>query len=562
MAEQISSYRLEGELARGGMGIVYRGVHTVFDEVVAIKAIFPELTLNTELRERFVNEAKIQRRLQHPNVVQIREFLIEQGKFYILMEFIEGETLAQRLKRLRTPMPLNDALEVFRQALAGLGFAHSHGVIHRDIKPSNILLTRDGVAKLTDFGIARAVGAGQLTRTGTVLGTPAYMSPEQIQGLKMDSRTDIYSMGVTLYEMFAGRVPFERPQDSDSDFAVLAAHINEQPPTPCRFASSIPAFVESAILKALAKQPVDRFSTCEEFQAALAQHTASVTRVAAGAPPLPVGAVRGYREAAPHAVRPTAKIQVEKPAPPKVRMAEKKSGAGIWWMVAGLAALIVGGVWLSQTRQEKSPTNITAPMRQPQLGTPETQAGPAQKTPSEIEQKSETTTSSSEVTRSAAKVVSKKQGEAGGETAASASKQALTSTPSPEEPAARVRQLLSQAKSALDSGQYDGAIGEGRLPVFTERDQRLIRSYFTDTSNLPHGLATQRDGKLPPGLERHLERDGTLLSGLQKRVEPFPAELSRQLPKLPAGYSRVILAGKAMILDRNNKILDLMALAR
>jgi serine/threonine-protein kinase len=119
MPDQISSYRLEGEIARGGMGIVYRGVHTVFEEVVAIKAIFPELTLNPELRERFVNEAKIQRRLQHPNIVQIREFLIEQGKFYIVMEYVEGETLAERLKRLQAPMPISEAMEIFRQALAG-----------------------------------------------------------------------------------------------------------------------------------------------------------------------------------------------------------------------------------------------------------------------------------------------------------------------------------------------------------------------------------------------------------------------------------------------------------
>jgi serine/threonine-protein kinase len=178
MPEQVSSYRLESEIARGGMGIVYRGVHTVFEDVVAIKAIFPELTLNPELRTRFVNEAKIQHRLQHSNIVQIREFLTDQGRFYIVMEFIEGETLAERLRRLGAPMPANEALEIFRQALRGLGFAHAQGVIHRDIKPSNIMLTREGVAKLTDFGIARAVGVPGLTRTGTALGTPAYMAPE------------------------------------------------------------------------------------------------------------------------------------------------------------------------------------------------------------------------------------------------------------------------------------------------------------------------------------------------------------------------------------------------
>lgn len=270
MAEQISGYRLEGEIARGGMGIVYRAVHTVFEEVVAIKAIFPELTLNPELRARFVNEAKIQRRLQHPHIVQIREFLIEQDRFYIVMEFIEGETLAQKMKRAAGPLPADESLEIFRQALLGLGFAHAQGVIHRDMKPSNIMITREHVAKLTDFGIARAVGAHGLTRTGTALGTPAYMSPEQIQGLQLDHRSDIYSIGVTLYEMVAGRVPFKKPKDSDSDFLILRAHVEEQPPPPSLFVPTLPTFIETTILKAMAKRPADRFGSCEEFEASLA----------------------------------------------------------------------------------------------------------------------------------------------------------------------------------------------------------------------------------------------------------------------------------------------------
>jgi len=288
MPEQVSSYRFEKEIARGGRGIVYRGVHTVFDEVVAIKAIFPELTLNPELRERFPNEAKIQRRLQHPNIVQIREFLIEQGKFYIVMEFVEGETLAQRLRRLGRPMLASEAVDIFRQALEGLGFAHSQGVIHRDIKPSNLMLTREGVAKLTDFGIARALGGAKLTRTGTALGTPAYMSPEQIQGTKIDQRTAIYSMGITLYEMLTGRVPFERPKDSDSDFPVLAAHINQPPTPPSQLVPDIPPYLEAAILKALEKRPENRFGSCQEFQAALVPQTLPKTTPVIVPPPRPV----------------------------------------------------------------------------------------------------------------------------------------------------------------------------------------------------------------------------------------------------------------------------------
>ena len=296
MPELVSSYRLEDEIARGGMGIVYRGVHTIFDQVVAIKAIFPELTLNPELRERFMNEAKIQYKLQHPNIVQLREFLIEQGKYYIVMEYIEGETLAQSLRRLRLPMASSDAIPVFCQALRGPGFAHAHGVIHRDIKPSNIMLTREGVAKLTDFGIARALDSAKLTRTGTALGTPAYMSPEQIEGTKLDQRTDIYSMGIMLYEMLTSHVPFERSKDSDSDFPVLAAHINQSPLPPSRWVPEISPILETTILKALAKKPDGRFASCEDFSAALALPELGPTRVVAMATALrevqPPGAAR------------------------------------------------------------------------------------------------------------------------------------------------------------------------------------------------------------------------------------------------------------------------------
>ena len=280
MLERVSSYRLEEEIARGGMGIVYRAVHTVFDEVVAIKAIYPELTLNLELRQRFLNEAKIQRRLQHPNIVQIREFLIDLGNLHIVMEFIEGETLAEHLQQLGRPLLASEAIPIFRQALEGVGFAHSQGVIHRDIKPSNIMLTRQGVAKLTDFGIARAVDTGKLTSTGTALGTPAYMSPEQIQGTELDHRTDIYSLGITLYEMLTGRVPFERPRNADNNFPVLEAHVHQAPTPPRQLVPEIPLFLETAILKALEKRPENRFASCQGFQAALVPSPLPPTKVA------------------------------------------------------------------------------------------------------------------------------------------------------------------------------------------------------------------------------------------------------------------------------------------
>jgi serine/threonine-protein kinase len=382
MPEQVSSYRLEEEIARGGMGIVYRGVHTVFDEVVAIKAIFPELTLNPLLRERFLNEAKIQRRLQHPNIVQIREFLIDQGMFYIVMEFVEGETLTERLRQRGRPMLVSEAADIFHQALEGLGYAHSHGVIHRDIKPSNIMLTREGVAKLTDFGIARALGSAKLTSTGTAMGTPAYMSPEQILGNKLDRRCDIYSLGITLYEMITGRLPFEQPRNAESEFPILAAHIHKQPTPPSLWEPGIPVAMEAAILKALAKLPENRYDSCQEFQAALAPFALAPTRIVSVPPEM-----EARQAAGPALVPKPPPTQPElrplpkglPPLPPRPQFKPPpKQGRGLVGterlMAAALLLIVVvlaWGIW----RRVKTVVSETAP--QEAINAPINPQGPA-----------------------------------------------------------------------------------------------------------------------------------------------------------------------------------------
>jgi serine/threonine protein kinase len=453
MPEQISSYRLENELARGGMGIVYRGVHTVFEEVVAIKAIFPELTLNPELRARFVNEAKIQRRLQHPNIVQIREFLIEQGRFYIVMELIEGETLAQRLKRLAAPLPAHEALGIFRQALQGLGFAHTQGVIHRDMKPSNIMLTREGVAKLTDFGIARAVGVAGLTRTGMVLGTPSYMAPEQVQGHQVDKRSDIYALGVTLYEMVAGRVPFEKPVDSDSDFTVMRAHLEEPPQPPSHLVATIPPFIEAAVLKAMAKLPEERFACCEEFEAALVSpEQPATTRVI----------LTGQPSVAPRQAIPEQGTLREAVAPQPTKMKRK---AGYRWPVSLLAVVLsLGGYWFYRVRPGPPPT-VAPPSTRELPQTKPSAPAPVVEQPTEpgaatsAQPKQETTQKAPATTPEAParKPVPKPAESLRGRPAAVPSR-VEPAKPSATELAAQVQAVIKQANAALDRGQYDAAI--------------------------------------------------------------------------------------------------------
>jgi len=473
MAQQISSYRLESELARGGMGIVYRGIHTVFEEVVAIKAIFPELTLNPELRTRFVNEAKIQRRLQHPNIVQIREFLIDQERFYIVMELIEGETLAQRLKRLGAPLSAEEALEIFRQALQGLAFAHAQGVIHRDMKPSNIMLTREGVAKVTDFGIARAVGVAGLTRTGTVLGTPAYMAPEQVQGHQVDKRSDIYALGVTLYEMVAGRVPFENPVDSDSDYHVLRAHIEEPPLPPRRLVATIPPFIEAAILKAMAKQPEGRFASCEDFEAALVPREQPATReiVPASQPSIAPGQAVPEQGALPTEVAPP-------PTPAKI-----KPKADYWRAALVLAAaLAVGGYWLY--RVQSGPPRTNAPSPTGELpGTKQRTPAPVVESPTESggavgTQPKEETTQKEPVraTQAPARKPTPKPAGSLTERPLAQPSQPRPAQPSGAEGTAGVEALIKQASAALDRGEYDAAISGYRRALELDSTNQEARA--------------------------------------------------------------------------------------
>ena len=230
------------------------------------------------------------------------------------MEFIEGETFASMIER-RGPIPSQETLPLFRQALLGLGYAHRMGIVHRDIKPGNMMLSRQGIVKVMDFGIAKVLGGRSMTRTGTQMGTAWYMAPEQVVNRGVDIRSDIYALGITLYEMLSGHVPFE----SDSDYQVMADHVNTPPPPPTQFYPYIPAGVVNAVLKALAKDPNARFQTTEEFGAALENPDsfvwtpAAVAAAAGAAVAAPMGQQTAPLAAAPLA----APVEVQPPPPPK-----------------------------------------------------------------------------------------------------------------------------------------------------------------------------------------------------------------------------------------------------
>jgi serine/threonine protein kinase len=261
---QIGHYQIVDKLGEGGMGVVYKALDLSLDRYVAIKVLTPETVSNPELMQRFHIEAKAQARLSHTNIATLHAFEQVGNTWLIVMEYLDGESFEQMIRR-RGPIPSAEAVPLFRQALLGIGFAHRMGVIHRDIKPSNIMVTTSGIVKVMDFGIAKVLGGQRMTRTGTRMGTVAYMSPEQIRNAPVDIRSDIYSLGVTLFELLTAHLPFE----GESDYQMMSDHVNTPPPLPTRHYPYIPAGVERADLEALAKNPDDRFQTCEAFGAAL-----------------------------------------------------------------------------------------------------------------------------------------------------------------------------------------------------------------------------------------------------------------------------------------------------
>jgi len=264
-------YTILREIGEGGMGKVYLAENQMVGQQVAIKILDPVLARNPDLRERFAQEARIQVALQHQNIVRVLNAQSSEELSFLIMEYIEGQSLDKVLKR-RGKLSVDESIKIFQQVLDAVGYAHAKGIIHRDLKPSNIMVCADGTTKVTDFGIAKVLGDTKLTRTGTSMGSPDYMSPEQVLGKKdIDHRTDIYSLGATLYEMLTGRPPFviENGGTSDSEFLVKEAHVRRIPIAPSTLQRQLTKYVSIAVMKALEKEPAERFVSCEAFSKSL-----------------------------------------------------------------------------------------------------------------------------------------------------------------------------------------------------------------------------------------------------------------------------------------------------
>src|SRR5215211_1854391 len=320
--QMLGPYRIINQIGRGGMANVYKAYQSSIDRYVAIKVLPSQLAESKEFATRFHQEARIIASLEHPHILPVFDYGESDGVAYFVMRYLEAGTLKDRMETGR-PLPLNEIDRLFTQLAEALSYAHSHGIVHRDLKPANVLIDSHGNVFLTDFGIAKLLESAspRLTQTDAIMGTPAYISPEQAQSQSVDQRADIYSLGIILYEMVTGRVPFL----ADTPLAVLFKHISDPLPLPSLVKPDIPPSIEQVILKALAKDPKDRFSTAEEFVAAW-KHALEEAETVRHAPETSSTPTR-YTVLADQTQR--------KPAP--VKQATPRSGLPTGWIIGCLA---------------------------------------------------------------------------------------------------------------------------------------------------------------------------------------------------------------------------------
>jgi len=320
----LGRYRIVGELGRGAMGTVYRAHDPLIDRDVAIKTLHPDLPEDViaELRERFLREAKSAGRLNHPNIVTIFDVGEQDGVAYMAMELLEGRSLQQILAE-SPRLPFQTVADLVAQIADALDRAQQLGIVHRDVKPANIVVSASGHAKLTDFGVAY-VPASTMTQTGTMIGSPRYMSPEQVLGLPIDPRSDIFSLGVVLYEMLAGRAPFVQPGDSTIFPLINRIAVEPHPPV-TQVDPSIPAAFEAILCKALAKKPEDRYQRAGEMAKDL----------------------RNLRSLEPPSVAPASaddeKTMVRARGSQTVQQQDEKTIRETWGKALSLTTIVVGG---------------------------------------------------------------------------------------------------------------------------------------------------------------------------------------------------------------------------
>ena len=362
----IGKYHVKGELGRGGMGAVYLAEQPGLGREVAIKELIQ--SADPVALKRFLQEAQVMARTSHPNLVQVHDMELQGSVNYLVMEFIRGRSLREWINQAQIPPP--QVFAVMHGVLQALDYAHRQHIVHRDMKPENVLISDEGMVKVADFGIARLTDdsgiGGTATKTGTTVGTPQYMSPEQVASSKVDGRSDLYSAGIMFYELVAGQPPFTA-SDADGPFTLMAKHVQAPPKPPSVFRPGLNPELEQVILKALAKRPEDRFQTGHEFDDAVSRVAdqmcpgwqrslepgADLSQMvprpgnAAVVPATPIGIAIS---------QPGAAIQhpqvVYNPTPPVKRAAKRSMGCV---SVLGVLGAIAGGIVLLEAAAVLSP---------------------------------------------------------------------------------------------------------------------------------------------------------------------------------------------------------------
>ena len=367
---RIGRFDVIGLLGAGGIGRVYMARDRNLGRHVAIKSLHAQFVADQSFIERFRDEANILAMLSHPNITTLYDLLEIDGQIHMVMELVQGRTLENVLQTLKH-LPLRDTLAVVAQTAVGLAYAHQQGFIHRDIKPSNLMLTDSGTLKIMDFGIARAQGSKRLTRQGSIVGTLFYAPPEQIRGGEGDQRSDIYSLACVAYEMLAGDPPF----NADTEYGLMEAHLKAPPPPLAGGVSGVPAPIEQALLRALAKAPNDRFATAEAFSLALgaeAVQPRSAEIIRELTRKLPKAVPSSPRQVVHGPMMPAAAPARAAPAGGHIAAKPRGSRAPVYTLAGAAAAVTIGAgvlIWIETTPVSR-PVNVAQMIPPPTLTPP------------------------------------------------------------------------------------------------------------------------------------------------------------------------------------------------
>jgi serine/threonine protein kinase len=524
--QHIGDYEVISILGAGGMGKVYKVRNLISDRTEALKVLLPDLTSQQSLADRFLREIRLLATLCHPNIAALRTALTFENQLVMVMEFVEGETIANRIAR--APISTSDAVDYSDQALSALSYAHQQNIIHRDIKPANIMLTPQGVVKLMDFGIARSSKDGSLTSTGTTLGSLNYMPPEQVRGEAADARSDIYSFGVSLYEMLTGKLPFR----GDSQYSMMTAHLNENPPEPITLRADIPDGLNQIIMMAMAKDPANRFQTADAFRNALKSvpvsslpssnttmtptpgHSNETTLIGTPGrtPTIPATPPSAARLTPAPPTAPPAIIQPPIPAPPP-----PASSRGLWLAlgaILGIAVLAAAGIYVprymrtnADPRADKSKSNSSQQQTDPSpAATPANPAPPDSATPAP----SDTSTTPASIQPAPAAT---KSHPAIAKTQDNAAPPPGPPQPSPEELARladegdKLNVRASSASQSLDTLRHqqmaagynlraDMASAQERMKMYISKGDAALKSNDTTNAEKYYDLAEQEISKV------------------------------------------------------------------